>query len=227
MGKVNYLLLLVSICCCTLFTSCFDFVEEIQLTNAGAGKIKATLNLSKSSSKVASLLKLKRVNGIDIPSEQKIRSEAETMVRILKNTAGISQVQYHLDFKNYIATVSCDFTNINALNAFSKTLASHFKSSLGNANSYQYASKTGVFSRSFTQPTSLNKFYKGISDADKQYFTDAYYTQIIRFAKPVKSQQHTSAKISSNGTAVLLKVKATDLISGKNTLANTIILSNN
>ncbi|MBP3943723.1 hypothetical protein J5U18_09130 [Sphingobacteriaceae bacterium WQ 2009] len=223
----SYFLLFGLIACCGMLTSCFDFVEDINLKNNGSGTIKSTLNLSKSSSKVASLLKLKRINGIAIPSQEKIKSETEAMIRILKATPGISQVTYNLDFKSYIAQVSCSFSSITALNEFNKTLASHFKSSLGNANIYQYQAKSGTFSRTFTSPASLKSKFNSLSEADRTYFQDAFYTQITRFEKPIKSQLNKSAKIAAKGNAVLTKVKAIDLISGKSTLANTITLTSN
>lgn len=222
----SFSLLFTLICCCGLLTSCFDFIEDINLNANGSGNIKATLNLSKSSTKVASLMKLKSVNGIQIPTKEKIKSETEDMIRILKNTAGISQVQYSLDFNNYIATVSCHFASVSALNNFSKALGTHFKSALGNNNSYTYNAHTGTFIRTYTHSPVLSKEYARISETDRKYFNDAYYTQIVRFDKTVKSQQHASAKISSSAKAVLLKLKATDLASGKASLANTITLNN-
>ena len=218
--------LIILICCCSLLTSCFDFIEDINLNANGSGSIKATLNLSKSSTKVASLMKLKSVNGIQIPTKEKIKSETEDMIRILKNTPGISQVQYNLDFNNYIATVSCNFASVNALNNFSKALGTHFKSALGNNNNYSYDAKTGTFTRTYTHSPTLSKEYARISETDRKYFNDAFYTQIIRFDKTIKSQKHESAKISSSAKAVLLKLKATDIASGKASLANTITLNN-
>lgn len=227
MIKIKSILrLLICICCCSFLTSCFDFIEDINLHTNGSGTIKATLNLSKSSTKVASLMKLKSVNGIQIPTKEKIKKETEDMIAILKNTAGISQVQYTLDFNNYIATVSCHFASIDALNDFSKALGKHFKTALGDNNSYAYHAKTGTFTRKYSHSAALSKEYARISEKDRQYFNDAYYTQIIRFDKTVKSQQHTSAKLSSSAKAVLLKIKATDLVNGKATLANTITLNN-
>ena len=223
--KIFFRLLSLIFACC-LLTSCFDFVEDINLKDNGSGTIKATLNLSKSRTKVASLMKLKSVNGIKIPTKEEIKSQTEDMIRILKSTEGISQVQYSLDFNNYIASVSCSFTSINALNAFSKALGTHFKSSLGNNNSYHYNIKAGTFTRSYTYSASIGKEYAKISQNDKKYFDDAYYTQIIRFNKSVKSQKHVNAKVSSNARAVFLRLKATDLVSGKATLANTITLNN-
>jgi len=221
------LLILLLFCSCCLLSSCFEFLEDITVNSDGSGAIKTTLNLSKSSTKVASLMKLKSINGIQIPSKEKIKSETEDMVRLLRNTAGISQVQYRLDFNNYIATVSCNFTSISALNAFSKTLGAHFKSTLGDNNSYNYNAKTGIFKRSYIHSSSISKAFAKISETNRKYFEEANYTQIIRFDKTIKSQQHTSSKISSSAKSILLKLKVTDLASGKASLSNTITLNNN
>src|SRR5690606_16589821 len=87
---------LTALLCC-LLTSCFDLLEQIDINSQGSGTIKATLNLSKSSTKVASLMKLKEFNGIAIPSETDIRREMAQIVSKLKTTQGISDVQYELD----------------------------------------------------------------------------------------------------------------------------------
>jgi len=211
---------------CGLLTGCFDLLEDINIKNDGSGTIKATLNLSKSSTQVASLMKLKSVNGIKIPTSDDIKSETEAMIRILKSTKGISNVQYQLDFTNYIASVSCNFTSIDALNAFSKAVSTHFKSTLGENNNYSYNPHAGKFTRSYTYSPTIGKEYAKISQTDKKLFDEAYYTQIIRFEKTIKSQKHTQAKISSNSKAIFLKLKATELVNGNASLANTIILNN-
>ncbi|MCA5004189.1 hypothetical protein [Sphingobacterium bovistauri] len=219
------LLVLLLFFCCSLLSGCFEFIENINLKSNGSGSIKATLNLSKSSTKVASLLKLKSINGIQIPSKEKIQKETEDMVQILKKTNGISQVQYNLDFKNYIATVSCNFTSIKTLNAFTQALGTHFKSTMGNNNSYDYNAKTGVFTRSYKHSPSMSKAYEKIAEKDRKYFDEAYYTQIIRFDNTIKSQKHPSAKISNSSKSILLQLKAKDLANGKSSLGNTITLN--
>jgi len=219
-----FTLFLLLLSCC-LFTSCFDLVEEIDLKNDGTGRIKATLNLSKSSSKVASLMKLKSVSGITIPTEAGIREQTETIAKILRATPGIRQVHYNLDFKTYIATLSCQFDNVEALNRFTETLAKHFKSPLGKNNSYTYNKNTRTLTRSYQYTPELNKEFSKLSTNDRSLFDDAFYTNIIRFDDAVKSQSHQAGKISGTKKAVLLKLKATDLILGKATLANSITLS--
>ena len=200
----NYIrLCLMALACCVLFSSCFDLVEEIDLKANGAGTIKATLNMSKSRTKVASIMKLKEVNGIRIPTQASITSEMQTIVKMLRSTPGIS---------------------VSALNSFSKTLATHFKSPLGNNNSYQYDSKSRVFTRNYSHSAALTKEFSRIPTNDQQLFNAAFYTQITRFELPVTAQKNQSAKISNTGKSVLLKVKATDIINGKANLGNAITL---
>lgn len=215
---------LLALCCCVLFSSCFDLVEEIDLKSNGSGSIKATLNMSKSRTKVASLMKLKEINGIRIPSQSSITTEMQTIVKLLRATPGITNVQQHLDFNNYIVTISCSFNTVSALNSFSKTLATHFKSPMGNTNSYQYDSKSRVFTRNYTHSAALTKEFTRIPANDQQMFDGAFYTQITRFDLPVIAQKNKVAKISNTGKAVLLKVRATDIINGKANLANSISL---
>lgn len=210
---------------CCLLTSCFDLVEEIGMKQDGSGNIKATLNLSKSKTKVASLMKLKTVNGIKIPSQASIKQEMENAVRTLKATPGVSNVQYSLDFNNYIATLSCNFKSVQALNEFSETLSQQFKTNITSYNSYRYDPKTQVFSRSYKYMPDMAKEFAKIPPADQKLFSDAYYTNILRFDQHVKSQTNKSAKVAANKQAVLLRVQAVSLINGSISLANTITLT--
>lgn len=219
----KYLGALLILGCLTL-NSCFDFVEQIDMTHRGGGTIKATLNVSKSRTKVASLLKMKQFNGIAIPSETTIKQEMQQVVRTLKATPGISEVHYNLDFNNYIATLSCRFDNVQALNAFSRALSAQFKTQITSYNSYRYDATSKTFNRSYTYTPHLAKEFSKIPNDDRNLFADAYYTNIIRFDKNIQSQNHKYAKISANKRAVFLKVKALDLINGSAHLTNTITL---
>lgn len=204
---------------------CFDFIEDLQLKSDGSGTIKATLNMSQSGSKVASLMKLKNLNGYEIPSKDKIEREVIQMVHLLKNTPGISQVNYQLDFTNYIASVSCSFTNINALNAFSETVASHFKTSIQNTNHYAFHKDSQVFKRTFQPPVKVQSQLAKFNETDQKLLDNAYYTQIMRFDTTIKSYSNTNAKKSASSKSLFLKTKVTDLIQGKTSIQNTISLN--
>src|SRR5690606_2705135 len=209
---------------CISLTGCFDLIEQIDMSHRGSGTIKATLNLSKSRTKVASLLKMKQFNGIAIPSESTIRQEVAKVVQTLKSTKGITDVRYQLDFNNYIATLSCNFEHIQALNDFSRTLSNQFKTQITSYNSYRYDQATRTFTRSYTYTPDMAKQFSKVPNDDKSLFSDAYYTNIIRFDKNIQSQSHQDAQISANKRAIFLKVKATDLIKGSTSLTNTITL---
>ncbi|MDO7743668.1 MAG: hypothetical protein MUP99_07845, partial [Pedobacter sp.] len=93
-----------AILCC--FSSCFQVIEEINVTSNGSGTVTLTVNLSSSKAKVASIMLLDSINGYKVPTKQKIQQEMDEVVVYLKNSPGIGNVTKRVDFDNYIATVS-------------------------------------------------------------------------------------------------------------------------
>lgn len=205
-------------------TGCFDVVEDINLKSNGSGSIKATFNLSKSKTKVASLMKLDKVDGMKIPSKTEVQNEVNTVVKLLKQTQGISNVQYTLDFNNFIATLSCDFTNVAALNSFTKTLSSHFKTKVSSYSSYSYDPKTKVFARSYTYSDEAKKGLSKLKPENQKSFGDAYFTSIYRFQDNVIKQDNKIGKVAGSKKAVMMKVGILDLVNGKANLSNKIAL---
>jgi len=205
-------------------SSCFDVVEEINMNSNGSGAIVGTLNMSKSRTKVSSLMKLDKIDGFKIPSQAEIRKEVATIVQLLKNTKGISNVNYKLDFTNYIASISCDFKDVNALNSYTETLAKHFKSKLNTYSNYSYNSSTRTFVRSYKHNTDAKKEFDKLKPENQKSFDQAFYTSIYRFQNPVLKQDNAMGKVSSNMKAVMIKVPIPTLINGKANLANTIVI---
>ncbi|TJZ50601.1 hypothetical protein FAZ15_21515 [Sphingobacterium olei] len=206
-------------------SSCFDIVEEINFQSNGAGKIKATLNLSKSKTKVASLMLLDSVNGIKVPSKTTVQKELNDIVLILKQTKGVSNVNSSLDFNNYIATLECDFNNVAALNAFTKTLSTKFKTNISGYTTYAYDASNKVFVRKYNASQDAKKEFLKLKGENQKVFNDAYFTSIYRFVDPVKKQQNSKASISANRKAVMLKTGILDLINDNTNLSNTIVLN--
>ncbi|MDM1295377.1 hypothetical protein HX021_13900 [Sphingobacterium sp. N143] len=203
-------------------SSCFDFVEQIDLKTNGSGHIAATMNLSKSKTKVASLLKMKSIKGVRIPSQAEMEKEIKAAVQLLKQTKGISNVQYQTDFTNYVVKISCDFSQIESLNAFSDILANRFKTKISNSNRYYY--QGNVFERKFVASADWKTKFNQLGSDNTTQFADAFYTQIVRFEKPIAAQGNNKAKVAANKKAVLLKVPFTDLVYGRSSLANKITL---
>lgn len=218
--------LLLFVSSCFLLSGCFDIVEDVSFRSDGSGIIKATINLSKSKTKVASLMKLKEVDGMKIPKPADIQQEMTKIVAILKKTPGISQVQHSLDFDNFIGTLSCKFVSVDALNTFTNTLSKQFKTNISGYSSYAYQPKAGVFERKSSYNTEAKKKLESLSPESKKSFQDAYFSTIYRFAQPIISVSNPSAKISSNKKAIMMKMPALQVMDGSINLSNKIQLSN-
>jgi hypothetical protein len=190
----------------------------------GSGAIVGTLNMSKSRTKVSSLMKLDRIDGFKIPNQTEIRKQVTTLVQLLKNTKGISNIKYKLDFTNYIASISCDFQDVNALNAYTATLAKHFKSNLNTYSSYSYNSSSKTFVRSYKYNPEAKKEFDKLKPENQKSFDQAFYTSIYRFQTPVLKQSNAAGKVSTNKQAVMIKVPVPTLINGKANLATTIVI---
>lgn len=208
-----------------LMVSCFDVVEEIDLKSNGSGRIKAIVNLSKSKTKVASLMKLGQIDGVKIPSEKELRTEVNKVSSVLKNTKGISNVHTTLDFTNYIGTISCDFTDISALNEFTKALSAQFKTSVSDYSRYSYNANTKTFTRTTKSNISDKKKLEKWTSDNKESIKDAFYTSIYKFDNSVLSQNNKQSKVSSNKKAVMFKSSIIDIINSKVDLSNTVKLN--
>ncbi len=207
-----------------MLSSCFDVVEEVGMKTNGSGSIKLIVNLSKSKTKVASLMKLDKIDGIKIPSEKEIRADVQEVATILKSTNGISNVKYTLDFTNYIANLSCDFSNIEALNSFTKALSTKFKTELTQYSKYSYAPKTKTLTRTYVYNGDGKKTLGSLKMENQKAIQDASFASIYRFDDTIRKQDNANAKVSSNKKAVMLRVSILDIVNGKVNLSNNISL---
>ncbi|MHC5353404.1 hypothetical protein ACYSNX_04305 [Myroides sp. LJL115] len=221
-SKILLVLLFLS---SSLLMSCFDFIEEINISENGSGSIKATLNISQSKTQMATLLKLDQVAGNKIPNEGQIRQKTQEVVEILENAKGISNVEYTLDFTNYIAKLSCDFASVEDLNHFNATLAKHFNSTFSKNIAYSYDKKNQLVSKKFTYDPSYAKVLEKFNPKDIQALKQANYTQVLKFKQDIVETSHPLARISPSKKAVLLQVSVVDFIQGNTSLSNTIHLN--
>jgi hypothetical protein len=219
--KIFPLLLICSTLC---LQSCFDIIEEVSMNADGSGNFKLVLNMSRSKTKINSLMKMKTVNGHDVPSKEEVKNKVAAMEKTIKKTAGISNVKTSLDFENFIASINCNFTNVSSLNNAVKNIGGkEINKQPGIEKNYEYDAATKTFSR-------LNKFslkdeYEKVSTADREIFTTASYTGIFRFKNDVTTTSNTASKISANKKAVMLKQNALDIITNKKSIENKISLS--
>lgn len=207
------------------FSSCFQVIEEISLTNNGSGNAMITLNLSSSKTKVASIMLLDSVYGYKVPSKQKIQQELDEVVVYLKKSEGISNVKRSLDLQNYIVNVSFSFKDISNINQINQHILKDLKIKSVNSSSYTYNKTTNVFARDYRYTSEAATEYKKLKGEVKNIFKDAFYTSIYRFENVVSSYNNKKANLSKSQKALMLKASVLDLINGKTSISNKIQLS--
>lgn len=219
---LSYLLLLLIVC---FFSSCFQIIEEINMTGNGSGTVDLTVNLSASKTKVASIMLLDSINGYKVPTKQTIQKEMDEVVAHLKNSRGISNVKKKVDFQNYIVSVSFAFENISNINNINQSVLKKLKINTTSNSSYLYNVAGGTFQRNYTHTKEAVKQYNKLKPEVKNIFKEATYTSIYRFDKPVITSSNPLAKISKTRKAVLLNTGIPGLINGKTNISNKITLS--
>jgi hypothetical protein len=215
---------LVLFTCILMLQSCFEIIEQVFVKEDGSGTFQLVLNMSKSKTKINSIMKMKKVNGHDVPDKEEIAKKVNELEKTIRQTPGISNVKTSLDFDNYVATLSCSFNKVNSLNAAVKNIGNKEKTNNpALEKSYDYDAAGKLFSR-------LNKFslkdeYYKMSNADREIFATANYTSIFRFANDVAATSNKESKVAGNKKAVMLKLNALDVITGKKSIENKINLT--
>lgn len=201
--------------------SCFDIIEEISLKDDGSGEMILTANLSKSKTKIASLMLLDSVNGHKVPDRAEIEKSLNEAVKYLEEQNGISNVTKKADFTNYIFAIQCDFASVENINTILSELAS--KNNMGVLNtSYKFSKSERKLVKNYTQNAKLKTEFVKLSDDDKKVFDDAYYTYIYRFNNEIESFSNKNAKVSKSKKAIMQKTLLLDLINGTSNVNNQI-----
>jgi len=207
-----------------LLQSCFEIIEQVFVKNDGSGTFQLVLNMSRSKTKINSIMKMKTVNGHDVPTKETITKRVTELEKTIKNTSGISNVKTALDFENYIVTLNCSFTNVNSLNNVVKNIGDKEKNKQpGIEKNYEFNPAAGTFSR--LSKFSLKDEYQKLSNADREIFATANYTGIFRFEKDIAGTSNTESKTAANKKAVMLKLNTLDIITNKKSIENKITLS--
>ena len=220
--KISFKLLLL-VLTPLLFTSCFEIIEDVTVNTNGSGKVALIVNLSQSKTKLKSIMLMDSINGYAIPSEATIRKEFNSTVKTLKTIKGLTNIKQSLNFNEFVFKISCDFANIDNLNQ----VVSHF-SEMNNMKvpngikhfSYNKARKT--FMRNYEYD--LTKAFNSAKKDDQKVLQDATYVTVYRFQNEIISSKNSKAKIAKNNKAILLKVKAQDIINNDSTIKNQIKL---
>ncbi len=208
--------------CLISLTGCFEIVEQLFLKTDGSGDFQMVLNLSKSRTRLNSIMKMKTINGHDVPSKEDIRYRLSEIEKTVSKTAGISNVKTSIDFDNFIASINCNFKNVAALNNAVKNI--YLKENAGKkAPEKIYEYNAGVFQR--WNKYSFKDDYTKLSNADKEVFATANYTAIFKFESAVSAASNKETRIAPSKKAVMLKLNTLDVITEKKSIENKINLT--
>jgi hypothetical protein len=221
MKKITYPFLFLCLISCT---SCFEIIEQVFVKTDGSGNFQLVINMSKSKTKLNSIMKMKTINGHNVPTEQEIKNKIADIERATSKTPGITNVKTSIDFDNYIATITCNFNKVNQLNGIIKSVSEiENKKSKLIEKSYDYDAASNIFSR--INKISLKKDYNKMSNADKEIFNTANYTAIYKFENVVNTASNKDTKISPSKKAVMLQQNVLEVITDKKSIENKITLT--
>ncbi|MFT4024377.1 MAG: hypothetical protein QM664_11395 [Flavihumibacter sp.] len=207
-----------------LLTGCFEVVERLDLHGNGSGSFRFTVNMSRSKTRIASILQMKTINGRPVPSHNDITAKLNEITATLRSCAGISQVSSQLDLDNFIASVSCSFDKVENLNQAIRKIAVKQKAKPEEVqDNYKYDTAAGTFYR--LNNFSLKTEYDKMKAADKEIFDNAVYTGIMRFEHPISASSHVAGKIAADKKAVMVRENILPIVTGTASIANTITLT--
>ena len=207
-----------------MFQSCFEIIEQVFIKNDGSGNFQLIVNMSKSRSRLNSIMKMKKVNGHDVPTKDEMSQKIADIERVFIKTPGINNVKKSIDFDNYIFTLSCNFTSVTKLNTVVKAIKENENDKTNiNEQFYAWDNITKTFTR--LNKNSFKKEYQKLSNADKEVFSSANFTTIFKFESAIASASNKEANLSSNKKAVMLKMNLLDLVTDKKSIENKINLT--
>jgi len=207
------------------FTSCFDVTEEVKMNADGSGELRLNIDLSQSKGNLAGYMNAGEINGVEIPTKAKIKSEIKKLKKALSKIKGISKVKAKSDFDEFVFEVTADFENMKALNkAINASVKTFNQTPFPLPRFKHFSFKENKFSRLFnyTDERFTQAEFDGMMSVVRYLMESAKVVSIYRFDKPVKSVSNSKAKISPSKKAVMLEGNISEFAIGKKTLENHI-----
>ena len=206
-------------------TSCIEIIDDVTVNNDGSGSLKYTINLSASKVKINSILALDSLEGRPVPSKEELEERIVSFKKKLASKTGISNVIVESNFEDYIFKLSCDFTSVQALqHAVKEVVMEETKEKNLEGMDHDWLLWDGnKLSRSIPEIT-LDRT-RNLKPEDAELLKQGNYTSITRFQRPVEKFENTSAVLSKNRLAVMVKTNPYLLTQDNDLLENTIYLT--
>ncbi len=204
-------------------SGCFEVIEEVMLNDDGSGQITMTVNISRSKTKLKSIMLMDSINDYKVPSETDIKRNMSEMISEIKSIDGVGNVTHTMNFDDFIFSVTCDFENVDVLNS----VITHFstdshKKVLEDNKQFMYNTDSKLFTRNYHY--NLAEEIKKVKRSDKKVLEEASVTTIYRFESEIASVANESSRVAGNKKAVMLKVDVPDIIANKTSIKNSIKL---
>ena len=206
-------------------TSCIEIIDDVTVNNVGSGSLKYTINLSASKVKINSILALDSLEGRPVPSKEELEERIVSFKKKLASKTGISNVVVESNFEDYIFKLSCDFASVQALqHAVKEVVMEETKEKNLEGMDHDWLLWDGnKLSRSIPEIT-LDRT-RNLKPEDAELLKQGNYTSITRFQRPVEKFENTSAVLSKNRLAVMVKTNPYLLTQDNDLLENTIYLT--
>lgn len=205
-------------------SSCIEIIDDITVKNDGSGTLKYTINLSSSKVKINSILALDSLEGKKVPTIAEIQEKITSFKNKLEAKPGMSNVVVESNFSDFIFKLQCDFTNVAALQtAIKEVIQEESKEKNIPELEASWLSWDGnKLTRSIPEITV--KKTKDFKQEDIDLMKQGNYTSITRFERAVEKFDNTSATLSKNKMAVMVKTNPYSLTQNSSLLENTIYL---
>lgn len=219
---MRYFLYVFFFCLAFIFTGCFEVVEEITLNDDGSGAITMTVNISRSKTKLKSIMLMDSINNYKVPTREDITENMNKMVKEIESINGVSNVTQVVNFEDFIFSVSCDFTNVDVLNDVITHFSSEGITDRVTSKQFSYNKANKVFKRNYD--FNLSEEIKKVRQKDREILDEASVTTIYRFESAIASADNAESRIAGNKKAVMLKINVPDMINNSKNIKNTITL---
>ena len=166
----------------------------------GSGELRLNIDLSQSKSNLVGYMNAGEINGVEIPSKAKIKSEIKKLKKALSKIKGISKVKAKSDFDEFVFEVTADFKNMKALNkAINASVKTFNQTPFPLPRFKHFSFKENKFSRLFnyTDERFTQEEFDGMMSVVRYLMESAKVVSIYRFEEPVKNVSNSKAKVLS------------------------------
>jgi len=219
--KLNKLIFFLT---CTIFTSCFEITEEVNMNEDGTGNAVLTIDMSASKDNLKSYMKRGEIEGQQMPTRMEIDAIIGRMQNIIQSAKGLSNFKKTTDFENFVFTFQTDFETVESLNKVVNELATQLNDSpYPTIRENNFAHQGNQFKRLFGYPIDTSVYDK-LRTIEQYVLEQAHWVSIYRFKNTITHYSNRKARLSPSKRALMMISPLSKIVKGEVSPANTITL---